>query len=196
MCSTCESKRGVSKACMPSYSRTYLKNIELLEIASYNCMQGLITRRAVGNGFENIFLRGTPRRSPRTKTGTDARGTASGAVDLEHRRAVPHPAAELPELHDGASTLSVAAGALVVARRAHETGQRAARGRRDRRERELHRRDICLGHGRWGARIGKTRRGKGVKIMVIVDRHGMPLTVSTHAANHHEVTRVRLSFDF
>jgi hypothetical protein len=35
-----------------------------------------------------------------------------------------------------------------------------------------------------------------VKIMVIVDRHGMPLTVSTHAANHHEVTRVRLSFDF
>jgi len=47
-----------------------------------------------------------------------------------------------------------------------------------------------------GDEIGKTRRGKGVKIMVIVDRHGMPLTVSTHAANHHEVTRVRLSFDF
>jgi HD superfamily phosphodiesterase len=27
-------------------------------------------------------------------------------------------------------------------------------------------------------------------------RHGLPLAVSTHAANHHEVTLVQLSFDF
>jgi|SRR5215204_1170893 len=47
-----------------------------------------------------------------------------------------------------------------------------------------------------GDDIGKTRRGKGVKIMAIVDRHGLPLSVSTHAANHHEVTLVQLSFDF
>jgi transposase len=47
-----------------------------------------------------------------------------------------------------------------------------------------------------GADIGKTRRGKGVKIMAIVDRHGLPLSVTTHAANHHEVTLVQLSFDF
>jgi transposase len=47
-----------------------------------------------------------------------------------------------------------------------------------------------------GEQIGKTKRGKGVKIMGIVDRHGLPLAVSTHAANHHEVTLVQLSFDF
>ena len=47
-----------------------------------------------------------------------------------------------------------------------------------------------------GAEIGPTKRGKGVKIMAIVDRHGLPLSVSTHAANHHEVTLVQLSFDF
>ena len=47
-----------------------------------------------------------------------------------------------------------------------------------------------------GPEIGPTRRGKGVKIMAIVDRHGLPLSVSTHAANHHEVTLVQLSFDF
>jgi hypothetical protein len=34
------------------------------------------------------------------------------------------------------------------------------------------------------------KRGKGMKIMAIVDRHGLPLTVSTHAANHHEVRLV------
>src|SRR6201999_201626 len=47
-----------------------------------------------------------------------------------------------------------------------------------------------------GDDIGKTKRGKGVKIMAIVDRHGLPLAVSTHAANHHEVTLVQLCFDF
>ena len=47
-----------------------------------------------------------------------------------------------------------------------------------------------------GDEIGPTKRGKGVKILAIVDRHGLPLSVSTHAANHHEVTLVQLSFDF
>jgi len=44
-----------------------------------------------------------------------------------------------------------------------------------------------------GEGIGPTRRGKGVKILAIVDRHGLPLSVSTHAANHHEVTLVQLT---
>jgi transposase len=35
-----------------------------------------------------------------------------------------------------------------------------------------------------------------VKIIAIVDRHGLPLAVSTHAANHREVTLVQLSVDF
>lgn len=47
-----------------------------------------------------------------------------------------------------------------------------------------------------GDQIGKTKRRKGIKIMAIVDRHGLPLAVSTHAANRHEVTLVQLSFDF
>jgi hypothetical protein len=47
-----------------------------------------------------------------------------------------------------------------------------------------------------GDGIGPTKRGKGVKIMGIVDRNGLPLAVTTHAANHHEVTLVQLTFDF
>jgi hypothetical protein len=35
-----------------------------------------------------------------------------------------------------------------------------------------------------------------MKIMAIVDRHVLPLPVSTHAANHHEVRLVQLCFDF
>jgi len=32
--------------------------------------------------------------------------------------------------------------------------------------------------------------------MAILDRHGLPLVVTTHAANHHEVMLVQLTFDF
>ncbi len=46
-----------------------------------------------------------------------------------------------------------------------------------------------------GEAIGLTKRGNGVKILAIVDRHGLPLSVRTHAAHHHEVTWVQLSFD-
>src|SRR5215472_12449401 len=47
-----------------------------------------------------------------------------------------------------------------------------------------------------GAENGATKRGKGMKIMASVDRHGLPLSVSTHAANHHEVRLAQLCFDF
>ena len=55
-------------------------------------------------------------------------------------------------------------------------------------EEMLHRCDVRYGQ-RWRGRNLPTKRGKGMKIMAIVDRHGLPLSVSTHAANHHEVRR-------
>src|ERR1700747_1433527 len=61
-------------------------------------------------------------------------------------------------------------------------------------------RALSTGPSRWpragGGEIGPTKCGKGMKIMAIVDRHGLPLSVSTHAANHHEVRLVQLCFDF
>ena len=47
-----------------------------------------------------------------------------------------------------------------------------------------------------GEGIGPTRRGKGVRILAIVDCHGLPRSVSMPAANHQEVTLVQLNFDF
>lgn len=47
-----------------------------------------------------------------------------------------------------------------------------------------------------GDEIGRRRRGKRVTIMVIADRHGLPLAVTTHAANHNHVILVQLTFDF
>jgi len=47
-----------------------------------------------------------------------------------------------------------------------------------------------------GRKIGKTKRGKGVKTVGIVDRNRLPIAVCTHAANYHEVRLVQLTFDF
>ena len=47
-----------------------------------------------------------------------------------------------------------------------------------------------------GEEVGWGKRGKGMKIMGVVDRRGLPLAVSAHAANHHEVKLVQLCFDF
>jgi len=57
--------------------------------------------------------------------------------------------------------------------------------------------DATFVNGRGGGlEIGKTKCGKGMKIMAIVERSGLPLSLSTHAANHHEVKLVQLSLDF
>ena len=42
-----------------------------------------------------------------------------------------------------------------------------------------------------GAGVGKTKRGKGTKIMAIADRHGLPVVVHVESATPHEVTLVR-----
>jgi transposase len=57
--------------------------------------------------------------------------------------------------------------------------------------------DATFANGRGvGLEIDNTKCGKGMKIMAIVDRAWLLLLVSTHAANHHEVKLVQLSFDF
>jgi transposase len=100
-------------------------------------------------------------------------------------------AAVLPQLQNGASSISAVVRTRGAARDSHAVGEYVAGGKR---ERFI---DATFAAAKGGGEgVGPTRRGKGVKILAIVDRQGLPLSVSTHAANHHEVTLVQLSFDF
>ena len=47
-----------------------------------------------------------------------------------------------------------------------------------------------------GDGIGKTKAGKGVKIMVLVDARGLPVAVDTCSASPHESQLVQRLFDF
>ena len=45
---------------------------------------------------------------------------------------------------------------------------------------------LCSGQ-KGGTKVGKTKRGKGTKIMAVADRNGLPLAVSIESATPHEV---------
>jgi len=51
----------------------------------------------------------------------------------------------------------------------------------------LYRRDLCGGE-KGGAGVGKTKRGKGTKLMAMADRAGSPFSVHAASASPHEVT--------
>src|ERR1035437_6719209 len=53
----------------------------------------------------------------------------------------------------------------------------------------VHRRLICVGE-KGGSDVGKTKRGKGSKWMVVGDGQGLPLGIHVTSASHSEVTLV------
>ena len=61
-------------------------------------------------------------------------------------------------------------------------------------ERMLCGRDVCSGQKR-GRHVGKTKRGKGTKIMGIADGHGLPLALRTESASPAEVKLVTATLE-
>lgn len=61
-------------------------------------------------------------------------------------------------------------------------------------ERMLCGRDFCSGQKR-GRQVGKTKKGKGTKIMGIADGHGLPLALRTESASPAEVKLVAATLE-
>ena len=55
-------------------------------------------------------------------------------------------------------------------------------------------RDVCPGQKR-GRQVGKTKKGKGTKIMGIADGHGLPLALRTECASPAEVKLVTATLE-
>jgi len=92
---------------------------------------------------------------------------------------VPNSASSLPELGTFQST-----GASTVGRRAGSEGPRRLGP-----QRSIRRRQLCSRQKR-GLCVGKTKRGKGTKIMAVADRNGLPVAVCTESASPAEVKLV------
>ena len=76
----------------------------------------------------------------------------------------------------------------------HGASQRPRRAWRHRLERRFYRWNICSGKKR-GDGVGKTKRGKGTKIMGLTDAGGLPIAVDTTSASPHEITLVDDTLD-
>jgi len=108
---------------------------------------------------------------------TAHRSTLEGLAPAVWR--IPNSASSLPELGALQSLGASAAGG----------GTRPKSSRRFGPQRSLRRRQLCSGQKR-GLCVGKTKRGKGTKIMAVADRNGLPLAVCTDSASPAEVKLV------
>ena len=61
-------------------------------------------------------------------------------------------------------------------------------------ERGFYRRNLCSGKKR-GDGVGKTKKGKGTKIMGLTDAFGLPIAIDATSARPHEVTLVDKTLD-
>src|ERR1043165_5628788 len=100
-------------------------------------------------------------------------GCAAPFRVVEYLLAAPQGMDRSGNLGEGLGTLAASIGS----RRARE-----ARG-------VICRRNVFLGKKR-GDKVGKTKRGKGTKIMICTDASGLPLAVDIASASPHEVTLI------
>ena len=110
-------------------------------------------------------------------------------MDSTHRRALERFAAAIRPIPDRAPALPEL-GALGRDGKALAHAGTTPQGRwRVGFERMFCGRDFCSGQKR-GRHVGKTKRGKGTKIMGIADGHGLPLALRTESASPAEVKLV------
>jgi transposase len=97
-----------------------------------------------------------------------------------------------------AADLLASAGALGtrrgVAAAVECVPRRAGRERQARLERVLRRRDLRVGK-KGGLCVGPTKRGKGTKLVVVVDGAGVPLACTVHSASPSETKMIEPTLD-
>ncbi len=110
-------------------------------------------------------------------------------MDFTYRRTLEGPAQTIWRVPNSASPIPEL-GPLQSARSSPlGCGAGSEGSRRPGSPRVLHRRNFRCGEKR-GLCVGKTKRGKGSKIMAIADGHGLPLAVCTESASPAEVKLV------
>src|SRR5262245_337814 len=147
---------------------------------------------------------GTSRSHPAGRSGTGrwarpsmertSKGVERSVMDSAHWGAVARFAPTVWIVPNGAPPLPELGALWSDRRHTLVAGQAPPGGRRIGSQRMLCGRDVCSGQKR-GRLVGKTKRGKGTKIMGIADRHGLPLAVRTESASPAEVTLVEKTLE-
>ena len=115
-------------------------------------------------------------------------------MDLENWSAVAGSALTIWRIPDSASAFPELGSFWSHGKDTSGTGRTFAKGRWIGSQGMLRGRNICSGQKR-GRLVGKTKRGKGTKIMGIADSHGLPLALRTESASPAEVKLVEKTLE-
>ncbi|SRR6266567_1827778 len=115
-------------------------------------------------------------------------------MDSAHWSAVARLATAVWAVPNGAPTLPELGALWRDRKNSSGAGPAPPASRRIGSERMFCGRDVCSGQKR-GRLVGKTKRGKGTKIMGIADGHGLPLALRTESASPAEVKLVEKTME-
>ena len=146
-------------------------------------------RRAVGIAGASYPRPSSQKRWPRQALARPARRAERHPMGTSHRSALERPSRTLPTLPNLPSALSEVDRGRSTWGRTRSVSRRSGETWRDRSLGVLHRRNVC-GSQKRGSSVGKTKRGKGTKIMAFSDGSSIPLALYTESASPHEVTLV------
>jgi transposase len=125
----------------------------------------------------------------RSSATIESRNSQWNILDSSIRCALERSPGEISTLSNLSPTISILGAYRNPSHDLRNSCQRLAPTRQVRSFRVLHRRDLYGGEKR-GFGIGKTKRGKGTKLMAVADGAGLPLAVHATSASPHEVTLV------
>ena len=108
-------------------------------------------------------------------------------MDLALGRSLAGYASALPAIPDLPPALARMGALGRVQEDCGGVGRGLAKSRQARLGRVFHRRNLCGGE-KGGACVGKTKRGKGTKLMAVADGAGAPIAIHAASASPHEVT--------
>jgi hypothetical protein len=137
--------------------------------------QGIHSRRSEACGWAGSSLDGPPPDTQRNPLDLAHRSTTAGST--QEVRGTSHRPSTLPEL----------GGPWRQTPDRCRIGRRLTSGRETRFDGNLSGRQLFSGQ-KGGSRVGKTKRGKGTKIMAVADGNGLPIALHTEAALPAEVT--------
>jgi transposase len=154
------------------------------------------------HGSDRCAVESAARSFCRTKAGgwegaATARGSCCakwGVVDLAHRSPLERLARPISTVSDVSSAFSTVAKGWSLRSDSAGAGRGLGAPRKAGFERGSHRRHLRGGEKR-GSAVGKTKRGKGSKIMAITDGHGVPIAVHLASASPHETQLVEATLD-
>ena len=130
------------------------------------------------------------RRLPWSAKIARSRGTQRDLLDPSNRRPMGRFAGPFPFVPDMPPSVPGVGGRRNIEISTGGLGRGSTKSRQAGFIGMLYRRHFCSGEKR-GLCVGKTKRGKGTKIMAVADRHGLPVAIHAASASPHEVTLVQ-----